>query len=84
MATAVHFVCLCVTCESTHLDAIALRFHYPALHYPEPRLSGLAVFFLNNSENGRVPQMRMRVAAVTMETSCLSSAHAQTTTAVHQ
>ncbi len=37
------------------------------LHYPEPRLSGLALFFL---ENGRVPQMRMRVAAVTMET-CL-------------
>ena len=46
---------------------------YPALDYPEPRLSGLAVFFLirlHNSENGRVPQMRMRVAAVTMET-CL-------------
>ncbi len=35
-----------------------------------PPLSGLAVFFLNNSENGRVPPMRMRVAAVTMET-CL-------------
>ncbi len=33
----------------------------------EPRLSGLAVFF---SENGRVPQMCMRVAAITMET-CL-------------
>ena len=42
----------------------------------EPRLSGTSIirlgsfFFirLNNSENGRVPQMRMRVTAVTMET----------------
>ncbi len=46
----------------------------------EPRLSGpplsgtsiirLGGFLFNISENGRVPQMRMRVAAVTMET-CL-------------
>ncbi len=41
----------------------------------EPRLSGtliirLGSFLFNHSENGRVPQMRMRVVAVTMET-CL-------------
>ncbi len=46
----------------------------------EPRLSGpplsgtsiirLGSFFLSDLENGRVPQMRMRVAVVTMET-CL-------------
>ena len=55
----------------------------------EPRLSGpplsgtsiirLGSFLVIRSENGRVPQTRMRVAAVTMETACLSSAHAQTT-----
>ncbi len=53
--------------------SIIRNLDYPALDYPEPRISGLAVFFLirlHNSENGRVPQMRMRVAAVTMET-CL-------------
>ncbi len=40
-----------------------------------PPLSGTSIirlgsFLFNNSENGRVPKMRMRVAAVTMET-CL-------------
>ena len=47
----------------------------------EPRLSGpplsgtliiwLGIFFLNNSENGRVPEMRMRIVTVTMETGLL-------------
>ncbi len=41
----------------------------------EPRLSGTSIirlgsFLVIRSENGRVPQTRMRVAAVTMET-CL-------------
>ncbi len=41
----------------------------------EPRLSGTSIirlgsFIFIRSENGRVPKMRMRIAAVTMET-CL-------------
>ena len=60
--------------------SIIRNLDYPALHYPEPRLSGpplsgtsiirLGSLLVIRSENGRVPQTRMRVAAVTMET-CL-------------